>query len=73
MSAEQLLALLPVNAGAELEGSDGLRLNVAVPDGKHRYVYLDRIFARAELNLEMNSRFQLLCSHDKSLEVRDWP
>lgn len=69
LSAEELLALLPASAGAQVADGE-LRLDVAVPDGKHRYVYLDRVFNRAELNLEMNSRVQLLCSHDGSLEVR---
>lgn len=69
LSADELLALLPGSAGAQLAEGE-LWLDVAVPAGKHRYVYLDRVFTRAELNLEMNSRFQLLCSHDESLEVR---
>ncbi|MGA0610310.1 FkbM family methyltransferase [Caldimonas sp. KR1-144] len=69
LSAEQLAELLPGNSGATLADGE-LKLDVAVPEGKHRYVYLDRVFTRAELNLEMNSRFQLLCTHAESLEVR---
>lgn len=69
LSAEELIGLLPGNAGAQMTSGE-LRLDVAVPDGKHSYVYLDRVFTRTELNLEMNSRVQLLCSHDESLEVR---
>lgn len=69
LSAEELLALLPANAGAQMADGE-LLLGVAMPDGKHRYIYLSKAFSRAELNLETNSRFQLHCEHDASLEVR---
>lgn len=69
LSAEELLALLPANAGAQMADGE-LLLGVAMPDGKHRYIYLSKAFSRAELNLETNSRFQLHCEHDASMEVR---
>ncbi len=69
LSAEDWLALLPGSSGAELVNGE-LHISVNLPEGKHRYIYLDRAFARAEVNLETNSRFQLLCEHDGSLEVR---
>ena len=69
LGAEQLAALLPAGAGASLVDGE-LRLGAALAEGKHRYVYLAKVFPRAELNLETNSRFQLHCEHDATLEVR---
>ena len=69
LSAEEMAAALPSNLGAKLR--DGvLSIPVRVPDGKHRYIYLQRSFLRAELNLLINSRVQLLCEHDGTTEVR---
>jgi spore maturation protein CgeB/glycosyltransferase involved in cell wall biosynthesis len=69
LSGAEMLALMP--ARAEASERDGeLYLRVSVPADKHRYFYLERAFSRAELNLETNSRFQLLCKHDPSLDVR---
>ncbi len=70
LSAEEMAAALPQSLGARM--SDGvLVVPVRVPAGKpHAYVYLQRTFARAELNLEINSRVQLLCEHDGTAEVR---
>lgn len=69
LSAEDLAAAMPPKLEARL--SDGaLVIPVRVPAGKHRYVYLQRSFLRAELNLETNSRVHLLCEYDDAMEVR---
>lgn len=68
-AAAELAGLLPAKAGAWVS-DDSLYLSVALPADKHQYFYLDRVFSRADLNLETNSRFQLLCEHDPSLDVR---
>ncbi|MBA3588110.1 FkbM family methyltransferase [Methylibium sp.] len=69
LAAAELAELLPTKADAWVS-DDCLHLSIAMPAGKHRYFYLERLFSRADLNLETNSRFQLLCEHDPSLDVR---
>jgi FkbM family methyltransferase len=62
-SAEELAALLPRStpSGTSLRlGPQGLELRSRLPADKHAYLYLDQTFARAELNLESNSRYQLV-------------
>ena len=69
LSAQQLADLLPGSARGECV--DGhLRLNGPGKPEQHRYVYLNRVFERAELNLELNSRYELLATRDVALDVR---
>lgn len=69
LGAAELVELMPAKADAWVS-DDTLYLSVALRADKHQYFYLDRVFSRAALNLETNSRFQLLCEHDRSLDVR---
>ena len=66
-SAEELAALLPqkLPSGLSIRLVDGLlEVRSQLAATVHRYVYLANIFSRAELNLEVNSRFQLVLADD---------
>ena len=69
LSPQQMAELLPRSARAQM--LDG-RLCLRGPGeaDKHRYLYLGRVFPRDELNLETNSRYQLIASRDDALDVR---
>ncbi len=69
LSAEELAGLMHNRVGARVD-EGRLRISISLPAGKHHYIYLERVFERAALNLEMNSRIHLVCTHDDTLEVR---
>jgi len=62
-SADELAALLPriQPAGVSVRLASGmLEVSSKLAADVHRYVYLSDTFSRADLNLEVNSRFQLI-------------
>ncbi len=69
LSAQQLAEILPRSARGQLVDGQ-LHVRGSGDPDKHRYVYFDRVFSRADLNLETNSRYELIATRGETLDVR---
>ena len=70
LPASELAELMPRKVHWTPLDDGRIAIDIAIPEGKHHYIYLTRVFARKDLNLELNSRVQWLCTGTDGLEVR---
>jgi len=67
ISAKELHSYLPKKIANTLKFSlidSKLAVKSTLAADQHKYIYLTKLFTRAELNFEANNRFQLLCDGD---------
>ncbi|WP_161495164.1 glycosyltransferase [Advenella sp. S44] len=73
ISAKELYSYLPKKIANTLRFSltnSKLVVKSSLQADQHKYIYLTKLFTRAELNFETNNRFQLLCDGEVAGDAR---